>query len=265
MHRIRIATTVRQCPALAQMFFDVKARQLRLSPAGDRLAAVGVAGAVSLWNTKNGQRLGEALALDVTSLEISPDGQWLMTLGGDGAVRLWSAATGLPHGNPLTHGLPIRAAVFSPDSKWIATAAPDKVRIWDTGSTKPALKIDKEVRSLAFRADGKKLIGVSEGPKKKGELHLWDLTTGKDEPLTMPTKPGTPSIRSAGFSRDGKRIYAVADEEGRSAEDRANGSGQDGARPGVQPANRPVLPAGRYGHARYGAAGQQARLRAQAR
>ncbi len=211
MHRVRIATTMRQSPTLAQMWFfnDEKVRQLRLSPAGDRLATVGGSGTVSLWDTKTAKAVGESLSLDVKALDFSPNGQWLMTLGGDGTARLWSAATGAAHGSPLTHGQPIGAAVFSPDSRWIATAAPDRMRIWDSATTKPALKIDKDVISLSFRADGKKVIGVSEGLKKKGELHLWDLATGKDELLPLPTKPSTPNVRSAGFSRDGKRIYAV--------------------------------------------------------
>jgi eukaryotic-like serine/threonine-protein kinase len=209
MHRVRIAATLRQSPALLWFRkFDDKVGQLRLSPAGDRLAIVGNSGAVSLFDTKTGQRIGDAPSLEAKALDFSPDGQWLMTLGGDGAVRLWSAATGLPHGNPLTHGQPIRAAVFSPDSKWIATAGADRMRIWETATTKPTLKVEKDVRSLSFRPDGKKLLGVSEDLKKKGELHLWDLTTGKDESLPMP-KSSTPSIRSAGFSRDGKRIYAL--------------------------------------------------------
>jgi WD40 repeat protein/serine/threonine protein kinase len=224
MHRIRLGTILRQCPPLERIwFFDAKIRLLRLSPSGDRLLAVR-ADEATLWDAQMGRQLGAAMRHEggLNAAEFSPDGQWLVTAGVDASARLWSAATGLPHGNPLEHSKAIYAVAFSSDSSKLATGSADKsARVWAVSTTKPAGKPlfhEQEVRLTAFHPDGKKLVTVcAENSKSaKGELHVWDLASQK--PIFDPwpdrknkkEKTDVKGILDAGFSLDGRRLYAVS-------------------------------------------------------
>lgn len=224
LHRIRLGTVLRQCPPLEQMwFFNAKVRLLRLSPSGDRLLIV-KSDEASLWDAKSGLQLGAAMRHDgdIKAAEFSPDGQWLATAGADGVSRLWAAATGLPHGNLLKHPQTIHAVAFSSDSTRLATASADKsARVWIVATTKPAgppFEHAQEVRLAAFHPDGKKLLTVCDTSKNtKGELHVWDLSNLKSYYEVWPNrnqkdkkeKIDVKGIIDAGFSRDGRRLYAV--------------------------------------------------------
>jgi WD40 repeat protein/serine/threonine protein kinase len=218
LHRIRLGTTLRQCPQLAQMWFtNDKIRLMRLSPAGDRLLTAGKETAASLWDTKTGKVIGEPLRHDsaIASVEFSPDGRLILTTAaGDNMARVWSAASALPHGSPLKHSQAVHAAVFSPDNKWIATASADKTaHLWDAATTKSAgkpLLHEQAVRVVAFHPDGKRILTVSENQKKKKEAHVWghvwDL--GKQTSMSL-TGQSIVGVRAAGFSKDGKHIYTI--------------------------------------------------------
>jgi serine/threonine protein kinase/WD40 repeat protein len=224
LHRIRLGTVLRQCPPLEQMwFFDSKIRLLRLSPSGDRLLIGAKAGEAALWDAQTGKQLGAPMRHEggIAAAEFSPDGQWLVTAGADKIARLWNAATGMPHGNPLSHTQSIHSVAFSSDSSKVATGSADKsARVWSVATTKQAANFEhaQEVRLTAFHPDGKKLLTVCENPKvARGELHVWDLTNQKPyfEPWPDKNKKDkkdkaeVKGILAAGFSRDGRRLYAV--------------------------------------------------------
>ena len=57
-------------------------------------------------------------------MEFATEGESFLTAGWDGQARAWDATTGRPLGEPLRHADGVRQAVFSADSRRVATACP---------------------------------------------------------------------------------------------------------------------------------------------
>lgn len=116
---------------------------------------------------------------DCRSVAFSPDGN-RFAAGCQGIVRLCESRTG-----KVVRELPwpgkARLLVFSADGKQLAGRSefhPSGVQVWDLASGK--LLVDdpdgysSQIHSLAFAADGKKLVGMAWK-----ELKFWDLAAGK--------------------------------------------------------------------------------------
>ncbi|KAL1958586.1 hypothetical protein VTO42DRAFT_4183 [Malbranchea cinnamomea] len=88
-----------------------------------------------VWLTHGGERK----AFEVYSCDVSPDGKRLVTVAGDGHVRIWSTEAIYNAGDPAYEGKPkqlasmsnhsgtIHAVRFSPNGKYVASGADDKV------------------------------------------------------------------------------------------------------------------------------------------
>jgi WD40 repeat protein len=91
---------------------------------------------VTLWNPTTGQRTTTSRAVVVTSFAFSRDGK-VMATGGDhklrdhdSSVQLWNTTTGQPIGQLLTGYTDyVDDVAFSPDSKMLATASGNTVRL----------------------------------------------------------------------------------------------------------------------------------------
>ena len=141
------------------------------------------------WHRSSAGRLLGVMGhrLPVTSLAYSPDRKLLATASIDGAVQLWDGGTGRPNGPPLRlNAAGSRAAVaaaptltgavlaFSPDSRRLAGADGDSVRVWDVDkANRSPVTIRNETSALTFSPDSRHLI-----------------TIGKDQPARV--SPPTP-------------------------------------------------------------------------
>ena len=107
-----------------------------LSPDGKHAAAAGADGRVWLWDVNTGTPRHFNHEAPVTGVAWSPAGDVLVSVGKapSPSARLWDPSTGsLLH--PLPHLLPLKAAVFSPDGRRVATYGDGPVaRIWDVGT-----------------------------------------------------------------------------------------------------------------------------------
>jgi WD40 repeat protein len=138
----------------------------------------------------------------VTRVAFSPDGTLFFTLGmpGDEQLRLLRTVDQKPIGQPI----PCRygASAFSPDSKLVIAAGPDKtVRFFEKASGKGiglpmAMGIDPPV----FSPDGKWL---ATGDPDLFAVRLWEVRSGK--PIAGP-------LSQFAFSPDGRFLLTVSNQ-----------------------------------------------------
>ncbi|HVM31609.1 MAG TPA: protein kinase [bacterium] len=181
--------------------------------------------------------------------DFSADGKWVLTGGDDKNLRLWDADSGAPRGKPLdtgfkiekaffspdakrvavlgaggalkVYGVPpgekpllsighkVRAAAFSPDSRWVVTAEGSDANLWDVSS-------GKKVKSFAH---GHALSGVLFSPKgdrvaslgSDGTARLWDVATGK--PAGNPLQHAGP-LQDWAFSPGGQALVLAYQDGG---------------------------------------------------
>ncbi|CAI7651544.1 unnamed protein product [Penicillium manginii] len=68
----------------------------------------------------------------------------------------------------------VNSAEFSPDSKFIATASPDKpVKIWDpeTGNSHKTLEVSHSMESPEFSRDGRLLVSTC---RDRTQIRIWE-------------------------------------------------------------------------------------------
>jgi WD40 repeat protein len=96
------------------------------SPDGSRLAVVGIAWQIELWDHVKGRRLGSSKMTSgkLSSLVFSPDGSLLATIEDEKRVAVWRTdGEGLKaHREPWTFPGTIRALTFDPSSHFLALA-----------------------------------------------------------------------------------------------------------------------------------------------
>ncbi|CAH0034085.1 unnamed protein product [Clonostachys rhizophaga] len=161
-------------------------------------------GTVRLWDQAGNcvqSLLGHAGP--VKSLSFSPEKCILASASKDDTIRLWDITTVVEmsqtpqqvarnesrHDNSTerdsqSHSDQVRAVDFSPDGKWLASAAADRtVKIWDitsfscvrTWTTK--FPLDSDVALLQFSHDGRRLLLAPESDKNTYSTWIWDMTS----------------------------------------------------------------------------------------
>ena len=117
----------------------------------------------------------------------SPDGTRLVTCGSSSVLRTWDAATGRELHDFKGHSRndAVWRAVFSPDSKWIASGTGEfgnahkgEVKLWDADTGKLVRDLQTEggaITGLAFNADGTRLAAAT-GDKM---IKVWDPASGE--------------------------------------------------------------------------------------
>lgn len=104
------------------------------SPNGQRLAAGGASGTVSLWDTATGREL---LTLtghkgNVPCVAFSPNGRRLASCDGDGWINLWDSRTGWKLLSLTGHNSYLTGVAFSSDGQFLASCGHDGfIRLWD--------------------------------------------------------------------------------------------------------------------------------------
>jgi WD40 repeat protein len=96
----------------------------------------------------------------------------------------------------------VRALVFSPDGRFVASAIGQSVRVWDVAAERLLVTIRPEigrVLALSFTADGKSLAIVTT----RGTVHVCAVPSGKEQAQVRLPCAG---LGAAAFSPDGRSI-----------------------------------------------------------
>jgi len=163
----------------------VQATAIAFSP-DSRLLAVSHDGGVGVWSTENLEQV-RTLPPGLDPVLFSPDGRWLLT-GLQGGYRVWDTATWQPLGDcggaPFVRILARNATAFSPDSRFLVTAAGgnwpggDHLRVWrlpDLIRLQDLRPKVAEPAAVAFNLDGTRLLaGLWDG-----QVLVWEFPTGR--------------------------------------------------------------------------------------
>jgi WD40 repeat protein len=114
----------------------------------------------------------------------------MMTAAADGTARLWNAqALGLALlGELRGHTAAIRAAAFSPNGRFAATASEDRTtRVWEVATRRTLLELrghDGPVISVDFAHDGAAI--VTGGTDCRALVYSWSISQGSASSQPIP-------------------------------------------------------------------------------
>ncbi len=196
---------------------------LAFSSDGRALATTGDRQTLHFWDLATGQdRLAtpEDHQGAVVSLAFLNDGKTLVSGSRDRTARIWDLATGRST-RMLPHGGWVETLSVSNDGALLATASsyPEwgTVRVWNlkTGEKLHAWTVERtSLRGVTLSEDGSSAIAAYGD----GSLRRWDISTGKESPISQPKTeelpaaghaPGLSAIARAVFSRDGRSLALI--------------------------------------------------------
>jgi WD40 repeat protein len=204
-HRIRIATTLRQCPSLEGL---VAAGDLvlcaRLGPGG--CWAVTAAGrTVQEWDVGTWAKVGPDLDHEaaVVRAALSLDGRVLATADTHGKARAWDVRTGRPLTPPLAQGAAVDRVMLDAAGRVLITQQGDaRLQVWDVTTARRILPRQPPTGAwshAACSADGRWVFVLAAD--RNG--YVWEAATGKA--VAGPLKLDH-DVRRAAFSADGSRL-----------------------------------------------------------
>ncbi len=191
---------------------------LDFSPDGQTLAVGTWRGNARLLDVSSGKEKLPAppgIMNNCGAVTLSADGKLLAYAGGSefrqvrnnsqasGKVRLWDLTAGTLRGNLEGHTSIVTSAIFSPDSKTLATGSADNtIRLWDTATGQPRAVLEGHtdaVWSVAYSPDGGTLVSASWDRTVK----FWNAATGAE---LASLKGHEEEILSVAISPDGTTV-----------------------------------------------------------
>ena len=171
-------------------------------------------GALAVWESSTGRRLGPLLPLTNTlaTVALSPDGRRLVAFDG-GVAQSWDVLSASPLVRAVPHPQPITLVRFSPNHHTVASAAGALVRVWDadTGSDLfPPLAQPPTATALAFDANGTRLVTCGQDATLDPcYAQVWNVATGQRMGAPLWHQDG---VVCAAFSPDSARVVTGSED-----------------------------------------------------
>ena len=219
-HRLRLAAVLSQCPRPVRIWIhDKKMNVVQLSPDGKRVLTAGVNGAVEVWDTESGKRLGQPLPHmeAVTQAVFDPEGKRVLTAVADMTLHLWEVEKGQEVFTAQQLQGPVVSLAFSPNGKRFLVvtdkapmgATEVELHVHDAANgeavREPALGSELSPRQARFSPDGQRVLTVCRDRCAR----VWDIATGKQ---IGPAFSHAAAVITASFSPDGERVLTAGVE-----------------------------------------------------
>jgi WD40 repeat protein len=148
----------------------------------------------------------------VHQVTMHPDGRWFVTTAwqlGSG-VRIWDCETG-EEIRDLAPDMGAASAEFSPDGKSLVSGTWREYVLWEAGTWRPLLRIDRDPEEdwtgpLTFAPHGTWIATALT----RHAIQVIDASTGKQIAVLKPSEPGT--VAHLAFSPNGDALAAVIDD-----------------------------------------------------
>ncbi|HEY7314352.1 MAG TPA: serine/threonine-protein kinase [Gemmataceae bacterium] len=141
---------------------------------------------------------------EVLAVAFSPDGSRFASAGAEGNIKVWDRQNLQEIFTLRGHAAAVTTVVFSPDGRRLASGSADgRVRVWDAarGEIVVTWRAHAAVTGLDFDPSGGRLASTGRG-EQRGELKLWDATTGK----ALAGKPCPNLLTAVVFGADGRSL-----------------------------------------------------------
>ena len=160
-----------------------------------------------VWDVSTGKLVQDQDSSSGNWAAVSRDERYLTSVDPYGLVRFVDLKQHRILSTQHAHQDHGRSAAFSPDGRWIATAA-ERVILWDAATlTKIGpLEYESIVWSVDFSPDGHWLVSTHGD----GAILVWDATQ-RERIANLREHSG--GVRAVAFSPDGKRIASASDDE----------------------------------------------------
>jgi WD40 repeat protein len=179
-HRLRVGSTLAQCPTLLQMWFATQqVDEAEFSRDGTKVLIVESFGRAQLYDVASGRAVSPPFEQKTFFWRgaLSPEADRVVLGGEDQIARIWSVTSGTVL-LQLEHPDKVLSARFSPDGKRIITGCRDMLgRVWDSGTGRLEFTLPGHQDALLFAAfspDGRRIVTCS----KDSSVRLWDASDG---------------------------------------------------------------------------------------